>query len=278
MATGTPETREYYERVGWKRTSDGAKLVDLDLFGLKENGPIREEMWARHLHRIHGVLRSAGDSLNLLECGCGGTPEVRILRDGDRYTGVDFSTTGLVEADQSLRAWGGTYRLQEADICRLPFSDSEFDAVYSSHVLYHIDNAAGQAAALEEMARVLRPGGVAVLHLENPRPLLFPIRLGMRLVADTPVLRSLANRLRKKGPIPLPYRPMKIGWYKRELRRHGTVEVVTGSIPSNWFNRNVTEYRYPSKILWQAILSLDARAPRLSAWLGNYFLLFFRKP
>ena len=199
MASGTPETREYYDRVGWKRTPNGAQSVDLDLFEGKENGPIRKEMWARHHHRIQGVLRSAGDSLNLLECGCGGTPAVRILRDGDRYTGVDFSTTGLVEADQSLRAWGGTYRLQKADICRLPFSDGEFDAVYSSHVLYHIDNVAGQAAALEEMARVLRPGGVAVLHLENPRPLLFPIRLGMRLVADTPVWHPSPTAFSRKG-------------------------------------------------------------------------------
>lgn len=277
MASGTPETREFYDRKGWKRSADGSQLEDFNLFGVKEDGPIRQEIWANHLHRIQGVLRSAGACLNLLECGCGGNPEVRILRDGDRYTGVDFSTTGLAEADQSLRAWGGTFRLQEADICRLPFSGGEFDVIYSAHVLYHIDSAAGQSAALQEMARVLRPGGVAVLHLANPRPLLFPIRLGKRLVADTPVLGSLANRLRKRGPTTIPYRPMKIGWYERELRRHGTVEVVTGGIQSTWFNQNVTEYRYPSKILWQAIRSLDARAPRLSAWLGNYFLLFLRK-
>jgi ubiquinone/menaquinone biosynthesis C-methylase UbiE len=188
---------------------------------------------------------------------------------------VDFSTTGLAEADKALRAWGGTYQLEKADICRLQFADAEFDAVYSSHVLYHIDSEASQAAALKEMARVLRPGGVAVLHLSNPRPLLFPIRTGMRLVADTPVLRSLVNGIRKKGPVP--YRPMKISWYRRELLQHGTVEVVTGGIPSTWFNRNVTEYRYPSKVLWQAIRSLETHAPRMSATLGNYFLLFFRK-
>lgn len=275
MPTGNPQTREYYDRVGWKRGSDDAQLKDLDVFGVKEDGPIRREVHQRHMDRIQDALRSAGDSLNLLECGCGGNPEVWLLRDGDRYTGVDFSATGLVEADKALAAWGGTYRLQEADICRLPFSDGEFDAVYCSHVLYHIDSAAGQAAALEEIARVVRRGGVAVLHLTNPRPLLFPIRLVMRLVADTPVLRSLANRLRKKAPIP--FRPMRIGWYQRELRRHGTVEVVTGGIPSTWFGQNVTEYRYPTKILWQAVRALDAHAPRLSATLGNYFLLIFRK-
>lgn len=276
MATGTPETREFYDRVGWKRGPGGGQLEDINLFGVKEDGPIRKEIWERHLERIQGALRRAGDSLNLLECGCGGNPMAPLLRDGDRYTGVDFSATGLVEADHSLLSWGGTYRLQEADICRLPFSNGEFDAVYSAHVLYHINNVAGQAAALEEIVRVLRPGGTAVLNLANPRPLLFPIRLGTRLVADTPVLNNLANRLRKKQPA-LPYLPLAIGWYRRRLHRHGTVEVITGGIPSTWFNHNVTETRYPTKILWQTIRALDAHAPRLSAWLGNYFLLCFCK-
>jgi ubiquinone/menaquinone biosynthesis C-methylase UbiE len=210
-----------------------------------------------------------GDRFKLLECGCGGNPAVPMLRDGDHYTGVDFSTAGRAEADQALRAWGGTYRLQQADICRLPFSDGKFDAIYSAHVLYHIENAASQAGALQQMARVLRSGGAAVLVLVNPSPLLFPIRSGIRLVADAPVLRSLVNRIRKKDSVRLPVRTMRIGWYARELSPHGTVVVVTGGIPSTWFSRNVTEYRYPSKFLWQAIRFLDSRAPRLSALLGN---------
>lgn len=275
MVEGSPQTREFYDSVGWKRSQNEAQLVDQNLFGSIEDGPIRREMYAHHLQRLQSVLWSAGDSLKFLECGCGGNPAIRLLREADHYTGVDFSTTGLGEADKALQAWGGSYRLQNADICHLPFSDGEFDAVYSMHVLYHIDDTASQAAALNEMARVLRPGGVAVLHLANPRPLLFPIRSGMRLVADTPGLRTVANRIRKTGP--LPYRPMSIGWYSRELRQHGTVEVVTGGIPSSWFNRKVTEYRYPSKMLWQAIRSLETHAPRLSATLGNYFLLIFRK-
>ncbi len=48
-------------------------------------------------------------------------------------------------------------------------------------------------------------------------------------------------------------------------------------MPSTWFNRTVTEYRYPSKVLWQAIGTLDAATPRLAANFGNYFLLFFTK-
>ena len=159
MASGNPKTREHYDHTGWKRDPDTHQLVDIKDFGVKEDGPIRKEMWRRLLERIEATFRSIGSPLNLLECGCGGNPAIHLLHDGDQYTGVDFSSTGLVEADKSLRSWGGTYHLQEADICRLPFADGQFDAVYSAHVLYHIDNPEAQARALEEIARVLRLEG-----------------------------------------------------------------------------------------------------------------------
>ena len=275
MASGNPKTREHYDQLGWKRNPESGQLVDLDEFGVKEDGPIRREAHSRLLKRIEAKLSSVGRPLKLLECGCGGNPAINLLHQGDRYTGVDFSSSGLAEADKSLRSWGGTYELQEADICQLPFSDAQFDAVYSAHVLYHIDDPNAQAKALDQIVRVLRPGGMAVLHLANPYPLLFPIRLGKRLVAGAPLMEGVAKRLLQKGP--LPYRPMSIGWYTRRLQPCGTIEVVTGGIPSTWFNQKVTEYRYPSKLLWQAIGTMDAKIPGLAANLGNYFLLFFRK-
>ena len=275
MASGNPKTREHYDRAGWKRDPDDGELVDIREYGVIEDGPIRKEIWGRHLERIHTKLRSISGPLKLLDCGCGGNPAIHLLRDGDRYTGVDFSSTGLVEAEKSLQSWGGAYDLQRVDICRLPFADGEFDAAWSAHVLYHIDNPEGQAKALDEIARVLRPGGIAILHLANPYPFFFPIRSGMRAVAGVPALRRIGERIRGKGPVP--YRPMSIRWYAKRLRQYGTVEVLTGGIASTWFNRNVTEYRYPSKLLWKAINGLDAATPRLAAWCGNYILLCFTK-
>jgi cyclopropane fatty-acyl-phospholipid synthase-like methyltransferase len=52
---------------------------------------------------------------------------------------------------------------------RLPFSDATFDAVASIGVLEHVRETGGsEAASLEEIARVLRPGGVFVcFHFPN---------------------------------------------------------------------------------------------------------------
>ena len=47
-----------------------------------------------------------------------------------------------------------------ADITALPFAEEEFDVVLCSHVLEHVDDDRG---ALAEVARVLRPGGAALL-------------------------------------------------------------------------------------------------------------------
>jgi SAM-dependent methyltransferase len=49
---------------------------------------------------------------------------------------------------------------RQADIRALPFADRSFDFIFGSHVLEHIDD---DRKALAELARVLRPEGIAIL-------------------------------------------------------------------------------------------------------------------
>lgn len=48
----------------------------------------------------------------------------------------------------------------KADITRLPFDDESYDFVFASHVLEHIKD---DQKALEEIRRILKPNGIAVL-------------------------------------------------------------------------------------------------------------------
>jgi len=61
----------------------------------------------------------------------------------------------VVTADINPKA--GSIKL---DMCNMALPDASFDVVFASHVLEHIQT---DRAALEEIRRILRPGGVAIL-------------------------------------------------------------------------------------------------------------------
>jgi SAM-dependent methyltransferase len=83
-----------------------------------------------------------------LEIGCGRGAFQDLVPD---YTGVDLSPTA-----------GGHLRKPFvcSDATRLPFADHTFDAAWSITVLEHVPD---PQAALEEMRRVLKPGGFLFL-------------------------------------------------------------------------------------------------------------------
>jgi SAM-dependent methyltransferase len=55
-----------------------------------------------------------------------------------------------------------------ADVRALPFEAGSFDAVVSTSTLDHFPSRADLETALRELHRVLAPGGVAVVTLDNP--------------------------------------------------------------------------------------------------------------
>ena len=226
------------------------KPIDLHLYGVRENGPIRIELYRLQLGRLRAALSRAGTALNLLERGCGGSPDTEILDLCSRYTGVDFSENGLRLARVSFADVRTPHEFRYADACALPFNDETFDAVYSANMIYHIDDAAAQDAAIAEMARVVRPGGVVVLIAANPYPLAFPVKFMRGIARNAPFVRSARSRIRSGSS--LPYKPMPIGWLKRSLARFGSVEIVSSSIPTIHFYRNVTEFKGLGRLRWEA--------------------------
>lgn len=264
--SGSKDTRDFYDREGWKE-QDG-QLRDVALFGVRDDGPIRKAAHARRMSRLLAHFRALGPELNLLECGCGGNPEPAVVRLCARYTGVDFSRTGVEAARKTLSPQPVPFELIEGDICQLPFTSSAFDAVYSAHAIYHIPDPAAQRAAFSEAMRVTRPGGVAVFVLANPHPWAFPLRFAQRLAADTPGLSRVLRALRPK-PM-LPYQPMPLGWMRRVLEPFGSVAIEVHAMASTWFNQRVPEDRGLGRAAWRLIEKLERDRPALAARLGNY--------
>jgi len=99
--------------------------------------------------------------MRLLDCGCGpGTISVDLaeaIAPGE-LVGIDTSDQLLEQAGAKARDRGLTNtRFEHADIHRLPFDDGSFDAAVVSRVLEHLPD---PVAAMREVRRVLRPGGV----------------------------------------------------------------------------------------------------------------------
>jgi ubiquinone/menaquinone biosynthesis C-methylase UbiE len=94
----------------------------------------------------------------VLDVGCGNGRYLEALHSrGHRgvVVGADLSAGML----QTARAAAGDGPLLVTDAQTMPFADASFDAALAMHMLYHVPD---RAAALAEMRRVVRPGGVAL--------------------------------------------------------------------------------------------------------------------
>ena len=113
----------------------------------------------------NGFDLSRAPQERIVDIGCGGGRySVALKRLGFKeVVGVDWSTEGIAVANarvKEAKIEGVSY--VRADVLELPFSDGEFDVVFSNGVLHHtVDPKRGMA----EYGRVLKPGGRGWLYL-----------------------------------------------------------------------------------------------------------------
>jgi ubiquinone/menaquinone biosynthesis C-methylase UbiE len=111
------------------------------------------------VRRIWGLL-APRTSDRVLEVGCGAGHLLAGVPAGQRV-GVDLAH-GLLQRARGRLGSGGA--LAQADAIELPFPSNTFDRVYCSEVLEHLPE---PAAAIDEIRRVLKKSGVAVLSVPN---------------------------------------------------------------------------------------------------------------
>ena len=119
-------------------------------------------LFRRHYRRIArdiSVLASHGAAV--LDIGTGPgvlLAELARLRPDLRLTGVDLSPAMVAAARRNV---AGRATVQVGDVAELPFASAAFDVAVSTLSMHHWDD---PAAAVPELARVLRPGGRLLIY------------------------------------------------------------------------------------------------------------------
>jgi SAM-dependent methyltransferase len=110
----------------------------------------------------------------VLDVGCGRGAVLLLaaqrLTTG-KATGIDLwqvqdqSGNALEATQRNATAEGVSERveLHTGDMRKLPFDDATFDVIVSSLAIHNVPDAEGRAQAVKEIARVLKPGGRALL-------------------------------------------------------------------------------------------------------------------
>jgi len=103
----------------------------------------------------------------LLNLGCAHGPDFLPFKQNFELYGVDFSPEMLRLARRYSQKFNFDVALSLADVRHLPYPDGSFDWVISVATYHHIEGKAERQKALNELGRVLKPGGEAFITVWN---------------------------------------------------------------------------------------------------------------
>ena len=105
----------------------------------------------------------------VLDLGCGSGDLVNFyVSKGARYVGVDLSRNMIERANVNYASWVQQKKavFQVADCEALPFSDGEFDVLSAVALIEYLPD---PSKALDEISRVVKIGGVALITVPNKK-------------------------------------------------------------------------------------------------------------
>src|SRR3989442_1474329 len=185
-------------RAFWQAHPCGTKFSDAEIGTREFFARIEAHRYAKEWHIPEAADFAGARGLRVLEIGCGlGTDGVRFAKAGADYTGVDLTDAAIELARKRFELSGLRGELRVSDAENLDFADESFDLVYSHGVLHHTPDT---ARAVQEIHRVLRPGGRAIVMLYHRDSYNYRVNISVLRRAGAHLLRwqagvNLVNRL-----------------------------------------------------------------------------------
>jgi phosphatidylethanolamine/phosphatidyl-N-methylethanolamine N-methyltransferase len=129
--------------------------------------PLERALFARLRQRALRALRPSAPPRLVLEVGVGTGANLPLYPASSRVVAVDASADMLTVARR--RRTRAVVQLSQTDVHHLAFPDATFDQVVGSFLLCNVAN---PPAVLQEVHRVLRPGGRLLLleHVRGAHP------------------------------------------------------------------------------------------------------------
>jgi ubiquinone/menaquinone biosynthesis C-methylase UbiE len=140
---------ERYQRIAW-----AYDLLDLP-FEYGRYRKIRPQLFR-------------GLSGRILDAGVGTGRNFPFYPPGSEVVGIDLSPAMLARAERRRPMAATTVELRQMDVTRLDFPDRSFDAAVATFLFCTLPDEL-QVAAMRELGRVVKPGGI-IRCLEYTRP------------------------------------------------------------------------------------------------------------
>lgn len=218
---------------------------------------------------------------HILDVGCGtGVTAITAARMGARVSALDLSPTLLEKAELNAQLAQVIIDFKEGDVEQLPYSDANFDIVLSQFGHMFAPNA---QKAIDEMLRVLKPGGViafstwpaehfvgqlfALVSNYNPPPSSIdpPAKWGEPEYVKYRLGNRITNGCFDYGTMPVP--TMSLGHYLNSIEKSlGPVANLVKRFGSDSYEinkfrievRNIAENYYRDNILHQTYMMYRA--------------------
>ncbi len=148
--------RRFYDEYGWIKNQAGSYNDTADFTDMRAVTTYYSSACNRR------IARQLGSGRYLLDAASGAIPHQDYIQFSTHYDFricLDFSISALREAKAKLGA-KGLYVL--GDITCLPLASDSIEDVISLHTIYHVPRAMA-ATAVDELVRVVRPGGRVVI-------------------------------------------------------------------------------------------------------------------